>query len=98
VPVPVLSPAQRAVVLGIVRATLPGVQVCLFGSRATGRARPFSDLDLLVHRPANLTLTQRAALRDAFEASEWPFRVDLVALDELASGYRERVLGEAVGL
>jgi predicted nucleotidyltransferase len=61
-------------------------------------ARPFSDLDLLVHEPASLTLAQRAALRDAFEASELPFRVDLVALDELATGYRERVFGEAVGL
>jgi hypothetical protein len=84
-----LSPAERALVRGIVQAALPGARISVFGSR---------DLDLLLHEPATLTLAQRAAPRDPFKASELPFQVDLVALDELATGYRERVLGEAVGL
>jgi predicted nucleotidyltransferase len=90
-----LSAAQRALVRSIVEALLPGARVSVFGSRATARARPFSDLDLLLHEPADLSLAQRAALRDAFEASELPFRVDLVVASELEPGYRERVLGEA---
>lgn len=41
---------------------------------------------------------QRADLRDAFEASALPFRVEVVELAGLAEGMRERVLGEAVAL
>ena len=95
---PALSVEQRDLVRSIVAALLPGARVSVFGSRATGRARPHSDLDLLLHEPAALNLTQRAALRDAFEASALPFRVDVVVEGELEPGYRERVLGEAVPL
>ena len=70
----------------------------VFGSRATGRARPFSDLDLLFVQPARLTWLQRADLRDLFEASELPFRVDLVEAEALASGMTERVISESVSL
>lgn len=93
-----LTGDERALVRRIVDAVLPGARVSVFGSRATGRARPHSDLDLLLHEPQQLTLAQRAELRDAFEASTLPFRVDLVAAGELAAGYRARVLGEAVAL
>ena len=66
-----------------------------FGSRATGRARPHSDLDLLLLDPPRLTWAQRADLRDAFEASELPFGVDVVEAAGLAEGMAQRVYGEA---
>lgn len=73
-----LSPAQRQRVRQLIDTVLPGAAVAVFGSRATGRARPFSDLDLLLIDPPRLSWRQRADLRDAFEASELPFSVDLV--------------------
>jgi predicted nucleotidyltransferase len=36
----------------IIDAVIPGAAVSVFGSRSTGRARPYSDLDLLFTRPA----------------------------------------------
>jgi len=62
------------------RRVLPGARVAVFGSRARGCARPFSDLDLLLCDPPCLTRIERADLRDAFEASALPFPVDLVEL------------------
>jgi len=90
-----LSPAQRVLVRQLIDSVLPGARVSVFGSRATGHARPFSDLDLLFTAPPRLTWLQRADLRDAFEACALPFGVDLVELDGLAEGMRQRVLGEA---
>ena len=90
-----LSPAQRVLVQQLIDGVLPGAQVAVFGSRATGHARPFSDLDLLFIEPARLTWAQRADLRDAFEASALPFGVDVVELAGLAEGMRPRVLAEA---
>lgn len=90
-----LSPAQQVLVRQLIEGVLPGARVSVFGSRATGHARPFSDLDLLFIEPPRLTWAQRADLRDAFEASALPFVVDVVELDGLAEGMRPRVLAEA---
>jgi predicted nucleotidyltransferase len=63
----------------ILQRTAPRAQAWLFGSRATGRGlKPFSDLDLLLHAEPTLHLTEWADLREAFSASDLPWRVDLV--------------------
>lgn len=93
-----LTPVQARTVCGILDRVVPGAEVRVFGSRAAGRARPFSDLDLLFIEPARLSWLQRADLRDQFEASDLPFRVDVVEAEGLASGMAERVASESVAL
>jgi len=93
-----LSPEQLHEVREIIAQVLPGAQVWVFGSRATGKARPFSDLDLLLTQPPKLTWAQRAALADGFEASRLPFRVDVVESAGLACGVAERIRSERVDL
>ena len=95
---PALAPDRACTVRGIIDSVVPGAQVRVFGSRATGRARPFSDLDLLFVQPARLSWAQRADLRDRFEASDLPFRVDVVEADALPAGMAERVASESVAL
>jgi predicted nucleotidyltransferase len=70
------------------------VKAWVFGSRATGRARPYSDLDILISSPAPLDWRARADLQDAFEASNLPFRVDVVEEARLAPSLAPRVLAE----
>lgn len=93
-----LAPEHAHTVRSIVESVLPGAQVRVFGSRASGRARPFSDLDLLFVRPGRLSWMQRADLRDRFEASDLPFRVDVVDADALTGGIADRVASESVPL
>jgi uncharacterized protein len=94
----VLTPAHAHAVRAIIDSVLPGAQVRIFGSRATGRARPFSDLDLLLLEPVRLSWAQRADLRDRFEASDLPFRVDVVEAEALPVGMAARVADESVAL
>jgi predicted nucleotidyltransferase len=75
-----------------------GVQAWIFGSRATGRARPYSDLDVLISQPPLLGWRERAELVDAFEASNLPFKVDVVEEQRLAPGMAARVLAERLPL
>lgn len=93
-----LSEVQVRTVRGILQGILPGAEVWVFGSRATGHARPFSDLDLLVSKPASLTWLQRADLRDAFESSDLPFKVDVVEASGLSGAMEARVNAERVPL
>jgi uncharacterized protein len=75
-----------------------GLQAWVFGSRATGHARPFSDLDILISQPQPLDWRARADLMDAFEASSLPFRVDVVEEARLSPGVAQRVLAERLPL
>lgn len=93
-----LSAAELATVRDITTGVLPDATVWIFGSRATQRARPYSDLDLLVQAATPLSWNQRAELRDRFEASDLPFRVDVVDAAGLASGFRARVFAERIDL
>ena len=87
-----LSADQLKVVVDILGAHLPSgslAGVWAFGSRAGGRPRSNSDLDLLFDPP--LSLTVQAKLAEAFEESSLSFTVDLVNRDELADEYRAGV-------
>jgi predicted nucleotidyltransferase len=103
-----LTDQQAAEVCDILRSVLmqspiktpesTTVKVWVFGSRATGRARPYSDLDILISSPTPLDWRARADLQDAFEASNLPFRVDVVEEARLAPDLAPRVLAERQNL
>ncbi len=60
------------------RQLLPDFEVWAFGSRVTGTARPFSDLDIAVIGEAPLPLSLMSELNEAFSESDLPWKVDLV--------------------
>jgi predicted nucleotidyltransferase len=69
------------------------IDVWLFGSRATGKHRRYSDVDLLIcsSSTAPFSPVQVHRLREAFEDSDLPYKVDLVLEDELAEPYRASI-------
>lgn len=69
-----------------------GYRVHLFGSRARGSHRPFSDVDLLIDGSEQLSLALLGELRERLELGPLPFKVDLVEWSSLAESYREEVL------
>ena len=71
-------------------------RVWAFGSRAKGKARRFSDLDLAVDAARPLTLRDTAILADAFDESDLPWRVDLVDLVTCSESFRREVESHAV--
>ncbi len=74
-----MTPEHRRLAAGILRAHLPqDATVWVFGSRATGRARRYSDLDLAIDAGRPLSLDETAALAEAFSDSDLPYRVDIV--------------------
>ncbi|ARN81453.1 nucleotidyltransferase family protein [Methylocystis bryophila] len=73
-----LNPKEWAIVSGILRSVVPGREVWAFGSRATGAAKPYSDLDLALIGDTPLPLDTLAVLREAFSESDLPWKVDLV--------------------
>lgn len=73
-----LTPEHRFTVKAVLDAVAPGVEVSVFGSRVTGRAKKHSDLDLALQAAQPMEWRHLARLREAFEESDLPFRVDVV--------------------
>ena len=71
-------------------------RVYLFGSRATGHARPASDIDVAVWPLAELPVGTLSLIREALEESLIPFTVDLVDLRDTDEAFRKRVLKEGI--
>lgn len=74
-----LDSKYLTMVLEVLKKHLPPkTKVYLFGSRTMGRAKPFSDIDLMIDMGKILTLEQRSLLEKDFEESLLPYKVDLV--------------------
>ncbi len=85
-----LNEKHLALIRELLNRHLPGVEVWAYGSRIKGTAKPWSDLDLVVFADP---LQQNAVgeLREAFEESDLPFRVDLFVWDELPASFKENI-------
>jgi type I restriction enzyme S subunit len=99
-PLPVdLQADHRRLVLDILRARLPQhTRIWVFGSRATGRARRYSDLDLVIDAGRRLTLDEIAELAEAFTDSDLPYKVDLVDWHDIDDRWRQTIATERVAL
>ncbi len=93
-----LSPEQLQEVLRILAQHVPTLEVRAFGSRVKGTAKPYSDLDLAVMTTSPLTLAQEAALREAFDESNLPFKVDVLDWAATAPGFQQLIRADSVCL
>ena len=90
---------HRRLVLDILGANLPlGAKTWVFGSRASGRARHYSDLDLAIDAGRPMTLDELARLTEAFRDSDLPYRVDLVDWHEIDDRWRQTIAAERIAL
>lgn len=92
-----LTPAQRSSILRLIGAHLPHTDVWAYGSRVRWTSQPASDLDLVAFAGPRQR-RQVAALREAFEESGLPFRVDLLVWDEIPESFQEEIDAEHVAL
>ena len=83
-----IRPDHWAIVREILRERVPQYEVWAFGSRVTGRAKPFSDLDLAIISQEPLGLDVGATLRDDFAESDLPWKVDIVEWATITDSFR----------
>lgn len=84
-----ISPAELVIVQGILKDHLPkGTLAWAFGSRVTWTAKPFSDLDIALEGAAPLASDVLIDLEEAFDASDLPWKVDLIDLNAVSPEFR----------
>lgn len=91
-----LTETQLDIVRNILKRHITLMEVWMFGSRAKGTAKTFSDLDLAIitHKPLPLSLS--AALAEDFANSDLPWKVDLVDWSVTSAPFRAIIEREKV--
>jgi uncharacterized protein len=84
-----LSPKHLKTIQDILAEHVPDCEVRAFGSRVTGTTKKYSDLDLAVVGPRRLDPDTLRLLKEAFEESDLPFRVDVIDWDATAESFRK---------
>lgn len=87
-----ITPEERAIVLRILNEIVPDREVRAFGSRVTGKAKPFSDLDLAIMGDEPLSLETRTQLEEAFSESELPWKVDILDWSSTAKTFIDTIM------
>lgn len=95
---PHLEPEHLRIVLEILRRYAPGAQAYVFGSRAGDRAKPYSDLDLLLREAGPIDPYRFAALCADFEDADLPFRVDVLDYHQTDLAFLQRIAPECIPL
>ena len=72
------------------------VYVWAFGSRVTGKAKKFSDLDLCIQAEGPLGLDRSSALAEAFAESDLPWKVDIVDWATTSESFRKIIVQHRV--
>lgn len=72
----------------ILNRHLSGREARVFGSRITGTCKPYSDLDIALVGPEPVAPVVMDRLREDFQQSDLPFRVDLIDWQAISPEFR----------
>jgi type I restriction enzyme S subunit len=84
-----ISPENWQIVRDILQRYVPDREVWAFGSRAKWTAKEFSDLDIAIIGDKPLSIALTADLREAFQESALPFKVDIVDWANITPSFRQ---------
>lgn len=86
-----VSDEQLEVVCRLLSRHVPEREVMAFGSRTTGSADRYSDLDIAIMGDEPIGFERLALLKDAFAESDLPFRVDVLQWCRTSPAFREMI-------
>lgn len=87
------------IVKKILRKHLPNdAKIWVFGSRVTGNAKKYSDLDLAIDLGKPISLDLMAILVSDFEESILPYKVDIIDWTQISDTFRSKIQSQCVAL
>jgi len=84
-----ISPENWQIVRDILQRYVPDREVWAFGSRAKWTAKEFSDLDLAIIGDTPLSIALTADMKEAFQESALPFKIDIVDWANITLSFRQ---------
>ena len=94
---PLLTQHQIELIRSLVRSH-SDARIVLFGSRATGSARKYSDVDICLVGDARIPLETLARINEGLEESNLPYVVEVSDFDRLSDHFRQAVERDGIDL
>jgi predicted nucleotidyltransferase len=86
-----MSVRELALVHSILATWLPMREVRMFGSRARGTPKPYSDLDLVIMGDVAVPMSTLGQLKEAFAAADLPWRVDVLDWADTSADFKSHI-------
>ncbi|MBS4026156.1 MAG: nucleotidyltransferase domain-containing protein [Clostridia bacterium] len=87
-----LSKNDLQIVKTIFKNHVPNFEVFVFGSRVNGNIHDHSDLDIALKGPDKIDLLLLADIKDEFQNSDVPFRVDIIDFNRVSPEFQKVIL------
>ncbi len=87
-----IDSGKRDFVVRTIRKYFPSAEILAFGSRVSGTAKQYSDLDIALRSSSTLSSAQWNALEEEFENSDLPFKVDLIDFSKADEDFQKIIL------
>lgn len=84
-----LQPEYLKIIKEILAQHVPNCEVRAYGSRITGKAHKYSDLDLVIIGKQRLKSETISALKEAFAISDLPIIIDVHDWHAIPTSFRE---------
>lgn len=84
-----LAPRYLGIIREILKKHIPDYEVRIFGSRVNQTAKKYSDLDLTIVGKTKLPKKILYLLRDEFEESDLPFRVEIMDWHTVSDDFKK---------
>jgi predicted nucleotidyltransferase len=86
-----ISENELKIVLDIIANLAPDCEVRVFGSRVKGNAKKYSDIDLAIVGTKKLGLKRLDELKEAFDESDLPYRVDVLDYHAVNENFKKNI-------
>ncbi|MBU1087127.1 MAG: nucleotidyltransferase domain-containing protein [Candidatus Omnitrophica bacterium] len=89
-----VSAQDLKIIKQILKKYVSDYEIRAFGSRVTGKAKSYSDLDLVIVGKQKIERKLMVLLKEAFENSKLNFRVDIIDWQIISNSFREIIKSE----
>ena len=91
-----LQERNKLKIINVIHALIPQADIYLFGSRATGRHRAGSDIDIALDAEQQLNRLDVGEVRDMLNASNIPYSFDIVDLYNTDEDFKKNIIAEGI--
>lgn len=70
-------------------AEIPNIEIFIFGSRTQGNALEYSDVDIALKDKEKISIDKILKLRVKFENSTFPYKVDILDLNNVKDEFKK---------
>ena len=84
-----IAPQYLQITKDILKRNIPEYKIRAFGSRVTGRAKTYSDLDLVIMSSSPIDKKILYSLEEEFAESDLPFRVEILDWQTIPENFQK---------